>query len=107
MDIQKGWKGWKGRKVKRVMFEYVYVWDRRNDRCVSVWHVVPQGMEAMEAPANTKGAIPEAEMDKRVRALLRKYPEPRYLVDGGESEEPDGMRAASLFYAQACRDEEE
>jgi hypothetical protein len=89
------------------MFEYVYVWDRKIGRCVSVWYVKPQGAADDEAPANTKGPIPETEMDARVKALLLKYPEPRYLVDGGESEEPDGMKAAGLLYETASRDEEE
>ena len=89
------------------MFEYVYVWDRKNDRCVSAWYVKPQGAADDEAPANTKGPIPETDMDGRVKALLLKYPEPRYLVDGGESEEPDGIKAAGQLYEQASRDEEE
>jgi len=89
------------------MFEYVYVWDRKNDRCVSVWHVRLQGMSDEDAPANTKGAIPETEMDERIKALLLKYPEPRYLVDGGECDEPDGQKAAARLHKQACRDEEE
>lgn len=89
------------------MFEYIYVWDRKNDRCVAVWYVKPQGECDDEAPANTKGPIPETEMDGRVAALLRKYPEPRYLVDGGESEEADGVKAARELFAEASRDEEE
>ncbi len=89
------------------MFEYIYVWDRKSDRCVAVWYVRPEGAIDDDAPANTKGPVPEAEMDGRVKALLLKYPEPRYLVDGGESEEPDGPAAASLLYKQVCRDEEE
>lgn len=89
------------------MYEYVYVWDRKNGRCVAVWHVRLQGMPDDDAPSNTKGAIAEEDMDGRVKALLLKYPEPRYLVDGGESDEPDGMKAAGLLYAQASRDEEE
>jgi hypothetical protein len=89
------------------MFEYVYVWDRKNDRCVSVWYVAPQGAGEDEAPANTKGPIPETEMDGRVKALLLKYPEPRYLVDGGESDEADGLKAAAQLYVLASRDEEE
>jgi hypothetical protein len=89
------------------MFEYVYVWDRKSDRCVSVWYVRAQGMREEDAPCNTKGPIPETEMDGRVRDLLLKYPEPRYLVDGGECDEPDGTKAAGRMYAQASRDEEE
>jgi hypothetical protein len=89
------------------MYEYVYVWDRKNDRCAAVWHVRLQGMLDDEPPANTKGAIPEAEMDGRVKALLLKYPEPRYFVDGGECDEPDGLKAAAQLFGQACRDEEE
>jgi hypothetical protein len=89
------------------MFEYVYVWDRKSGRCVAVWHVRPQGMPDDDAPANTKGAIPEAEMDLRIKALLVKYPEPRYLVDGGDSDIPDGLRAAASLYGQVRRDEEE
>jgi len=89
------------------MFEYVYVWDRKNDRCVSVWYVKPRGASDDEAPANTKGPIDETDMDGRVKALLLKYPEPRYLVDGGESEEQDGVKAAGLLYETASRDEEE
>ena len=89
------------------MHEYVYVWDRKSGRCVAVWHVVLQGAEDAKPPVKTTGAIPEGDIDMRIKALLAKYPEPRYLVDGGESEEPDGMKAAALLFEQACRDEEE
>ncbi len=89
------------------MFEYIYIWDRKTGRCVSVWFVRQQGVMEVEEPANTKGAIPEAEMDLRVKALLVKYPEPRYTVDAGDSDIPDGLKAAASLHEQACRDEEE
>ena len=51
--------------------------------------------------------VVELENDGRVKALLLKYPEPRYLVDGGESDEADGLKAAAQLYVLASRDEEE
>jgi hypothetical protein len=54
------------------MFEYVYVWDRKNGKCLAVWHVMAAGMPNEEMPSNTKGPVAETEIDAHVKGLLQK-----------------------------------
>ena len=89
------------------MFEYVYVWDKKNSKCLAVWYVKVAGAPDDDAPVNTKGPIPETEVDEHIKNLLLKYPEPRYQVEGGEIEEPDGMKAAAALFEETRYDEEE
>jgi hypothetical protein len=89
------------------MFEYVYVWDKKSSKCLGVWYVKTPELGDADAPVNTKGPIPETEVDEHVKKLLKKYPEPRYLVEGGEVDEPDGMKAAAALFEETCYDEEE
>ncbi len=89
------------------MFEYVYVWDRKNSKCLAVWYVLAAGMPDDNGPVNTRGPIPDTEVDEHIKKLLKKYPEPRYLVEGGEIEQPDGIKAAAELFEETCYDEEE
>lgn len=89
------------------MNEYVYVWDRKLDKCIATWYVRPKGDESFEAPKTTQGPIDEEIFDEHVKKLLKTYPEPRYLVDGGESPHKDGCRAADAFMKQIKLEEKE
>ena len=89
------------------MNEYVYVWDRKLDKCIATWYVRPKGLQALEEPMTSKGPIEEELFDEHVKRLLSAYPEPRYLVDGGESADSDGARAAVGFIKQIKLEERE
>lgn len=86
-------------------WEYIYVWDRRKDRCVGTWYVKSDGMRGVE-PKTSGGPIDEDKVDDFIKNLLIKYPEPRYLVEGGESDEWDGEKAAMLLRREALCEEE-
>jgi len=90
-----------------MMNEYVYVWDRKMDKCIATWYVRPKGEEAIEAPRTSQGPIDEEVFDEHVKKLLAAYPEPRYIVDGGESPDNDGSRAAVAFIKQIKLEEKE
>jgi hypothetical protein len=89
------------------MNEYVYVWDRKLDKCIGTWYVRPKGEESVEEPRTSRGPIEEEVFDEHVKMLIAKYPEPRFLVDGGESAEKDGARAAVAFIKQCKLEEKE
>jgi hypothetical protein len=89
------------------MHEYVYVWDRKLDKCIATWYVRPKGEGAIDEPQTSRGPIDEEMFDEHVKKLITKYPEPRYLVDGGESAEKNGERAAGEFIKQLKLEEKE
>ncbi len=86
-------------------WEYIYVWDRRKNRCVGTWYVRGDGVREAE-PRTTGGPVEEGAVDDFIKSLLLKYPEPRYLVEGGESDEWDGERAAMALRRDALCEEE-
>jgi len=89
------------------MFEYVYVWDLAKNKCAGVWYVRLPHIRDQDAPLNTRGPVEETAFDGHIKDLLAKYPEPGYLVDGGESPERDGKKAAAELYMSTLHDEEE
>jgi len=89
------------------MNEYVYVWDRKQDKCVATWYVRPAGAEDEREPRTTQGPIDEDKFDEHVKKLLAKYPEPRYVVDGGDSHEVDAEKAVQEFIKQIKLEEKE
>jgi hypothetical protein len=90
-----------------MMHEYVYIWDRKLDKCIATWYVRPKGDDGIGEPLTSHGPIEEEIFDEHVKKLISKYPEPRYLVDGGESAEKNGERAAGDFIKQIKLEEKE
>ena len=90
-----------------MVYEYVYVWDRKQDKCVATWYVRSDEAADRAEPRTSHGPIAEEAFDEHVKKLLAKYPEPRYLVDGGESLDADGLRATLEFIRQIKAEEKE
>jgi len=89
------------------MNEYVYIWDRKLDKCIATWYVRQKGEGTVDEPSTSHGPVDEEVFDEHVKKLISKYPEPRFLVDGGESAERDGSRAAMEFIKQLKLEEKE
>ena len=90
------------------MVEYLYVWDRKMDKCVAVWFVKSPALAGKE-PKSCRGGLEEDEVEEHVKKLVKQYPEPRYVVEGDLSEEHDGLKAAAeiLRLRQIESEEEE
>jgi len=88
--------------------EYVYVWDRKSSKPVAVWYINGPEVKPGKEPRSCRGALDELEIDEHLKKLVRQYPEPKYIVEGGHSEEHDGVKAVNeLMRLKEIESEEE
>jgi hypothetical protein len=79
--------------------EYVYVWDRKSSKPVAVWYVNGPEVKPGKEPRSCR---------EHLKKLVRQYPEPKYIVEGGHSEENDGLKAVNeLMRLKEIESEEE